>query len=70
MKTEYTVSGMHCPSCPKLIKMNIEELDGIKKVDADEKSGIVKVEYDEKKTNSKEIAKKIAVDGYKITKTK
>ena len=70
MIAEFKVSGMHCPSCPKLIAMNVEELAGITKVKADEKPGTVTVTFDEKKTNTKEIAKRIEQDNYKIVQTK
>ncbi|MEI7960831.1 MAG: heavy-metal-associated domain-containing protein [archaeon] len=70
MIAEFKVSGMHCPSCPKLIKMNLEELQGVKDVKADEKTGVVKVTFDEKKVNAKEIAKQIEQGEYKILQTK
>ena len=70
MIAEFKVSGMHCPSCPKLIRMSAMEVDGVTKVDANEKSGIVKVTFDEKKAKTKEIAKKIEEGGYKISEVK
>lgn len=66
MKTEFKVSGMHCPSCPKLIAMNVEEVNGVKGVSADEKAGTVEVSYDEKKAKVKDIISKIETDGYKV----
>ena len=70
MIAEFKVSGMHCPSCPKLIAMNVEELEGIEKVSADEKSGVVKVKFDNKKAKMSDIKTKIEQDGYKVIQTK
>jgi copper chaperone CopZ len=66
MKEEFKISGIHCNSCISLIKMNIEELDGIKEIKGDEKANTVLVNFDEKITNEKEIIKKIEIDGYKV----
>jgi len=66
---EFKVSGMHCNSCVSLVKMNLEDLDGVSKIDADEK-GNVKVNFDEIKADVKEIVKKIELDGYKVVNYK
>ena len=70
MKAEFKVNGMHCASCPKLIAMNVEEINGVKKVSANEKKGIVEVDYDEKKAKVNDIVKKIETDGYKVVNFK
>jgi copper chaperone CopZ len=68
MKMEYQVNGMHCDSCIALIKMELGEIIGIKKVSGDYRKGKVIVEYDEKKTNVNEIARVIEKSGYKVEK--
>ena len=68
MKAEFKVSGMHCDSCVAIIKMDLEEIEGIKKITGDYQKGKVSVEYDEKKTNINEIARVIEKAGYKVKK--
>ena len=40
------INGMHCESCEKLIRMNLEELEGVSKIkiDAQHGTGTVKIE--------------------------
>lgn len=45
--TTYRVPSMHCASCPKLITLALEDLDGVSVVDAQLDSKIVTVTYDE-----------------------
>ena len=66
MKAEYKVKGMHCNSCVAIIKMDLEEIEGIKKVTGDYQKGKVSVEYDEKKTNINEMKRVIEKAGYKV----
>ena len=65
MIAEFKVTGMHCGSCATLIKMNLEEIKGVSKVEANEK-GDVKVAFDEKKAAIKDMVKAIEADGYKV----
>jgi Cu+-exporting ATPase len=66
MITEFKVGGIHCASCIKIIKMNLEEIKGIISIEGNEKTGLFTIKYNEKLTNAKEIAKKIEQDGYKV----
>lgn len=59
-----TIKGMHCESCIKLIKMNFEDLNGIKNSSIDLKSGRASVDFDEGLTNKKEIAEAVRKAGY------
>lgn len=65
MIAEFKVTGMHCGSCATLIRMNLEDIKGVSKVEADDK-GNVKVGFDEKKTAVKDMVKAIEADGYKV----
>jgi copper chaperone CopZ len=57
-------SGMHCQSCEKLVKIALEEIPGINKVESSFKLGIVSVDFDEKKTNPTQIKSMIKKEGY------
>ena len=66
MKIFLRIKGMHCESCEKLIKSELEE--DVKKIKIDIKSGKAEFEFDESKTGEKEIKEKIRNLGYKIEK--
>ncbi|MFH0927556.1 MAG: heavy metal-associated domain-containing protein [Candidatus Micrarchaeota archaeon] len=38
------ISGMHCASCEKMVKMSVEEIDGAKLISISSKTGEAKVE--------------------------
>lgn len=40
---QFKISGMHCASCAKIIKINIEELSGIQNIEVDIKGGTANV---------------------------
>ncbi|MEM2138008.1 MAG: heavy-metal-associated domain-containing protein [Candidatus Anstonellaceae archaeon] len=64
MKQTFSVKGMHCPSCEKLLQMDIGELKGVAKVAANHKTGIVEVDgtgYD-----ASAVKKAIEQNGYKV----
>lgn len=44
MKIRVKVSGMHCPSCEKLINMTLEENPLIEKVTSSHQDGVVEIE--------------------------
>jgi copper chaperone CopZ len=46
-KTEFNVKGMHCHSCETLVKDELMDMKGVKKVEADFKAGKVTVEADD-----------------------
>jgi copper chaperone CopZ len=63
-KMTFKVRGMHCPSCEKLLSMEIGDLPGVEGVKADWKAGTVQVEGG--KLDSDAIKKAIRDSGYKI----
>jgi len=67
MITEFKVGGMHCNSCVALIKMSVNELEGITDVSGDQGKGFIRVSFDESQAKVKEIVKKIEQEGYKVT---
>ena len=58
----FKVKGMHCPSCEKLLQMDIGDLAGVKSVKADWKKGTVEVEGD--KIDQAAVKKAITGAGY------
>ena len=67
-KLTLSVSGMHCKSCPELIKDMLSETDGVKSVDVSlEKSSAI-VNYDEKKLSENKIIDVIKQAGYQSRK--
>ncbi|MFA6489396.1 MAG: heavy-metal-associated domain-containing protein [Candidatus Micrarchaeia archaeon] len=63
-KMAFKVSGMHCASCEKILKMEIGELAGVKNVKADAVKGIVEVEGN--RLDATAIRKAITQNGYKV----
>ena len=65
MKTiKVKISGMHCASCGKVITMDLEEVDGVEKVEIDEATKLAEISYDENKTNEEKILETIKNSGY------
>lgn len=60
----YTVPGMHCASCPKLITMSLEEMKGVTGVDARLEDKIVAVMYDDAVVDEATIRNTIKGAGY------
>ena len=67
MITEFKVNGMHRNSCVSLVKMSVQELEGITDVSGDQEKGFVRVSYDDSSASAKDIIKKIEKEGYKVT---
>lgn len=63
-KENLKVSGMHCPSCEKLLQMDIGDISGVKSVKADHKKGTVEVGGE--KFDSSAVKKVIEQNGYKV----
>ena len=63
-KMAFKVKGMHCPSCEKVLQMDIGDLSGVKAVKADWKKGLVKV--DGSGFDAAAVKKAIEQNGYKI----
>lgn len=60
----FQVNDMHCDSCPKLIKMSLEESRGVSQVDASLATHLVTVAYDSNQTDPSKLAAVIKANGY------
>lgn len=60
----YTVPGMHCASCPKLVAMTLEDAEGVQSVDARLDDKRVTVTYDEAVTDDAKLRAAIREAGY------
>ena len=60
------VKGMACSSCECLIKVSLEDIEGIHSVDVDHSTGILKATIDEEKVRIDQIKKAIINEGFKI----
>ena len=67
---KFKITGMHCASCSNLIKMALEDIKEIKKIDISDKTGSLSIDFDEKAVDEKTMAKNIInivkTEGYKI----
>jgi Cu+-exporting ATPase len=63
-KTTFVVNDMHCPSCPKLITLNLKDKKGVSSVEANLEKKQVVVEYDPHLVTVEEIIKNIKESGY------
>lgn len=57
-------TGMHCHSCEMLVKMNLEEVDGVESAVADVASGVTEVVYDPGKVAPEKLVAVIEAAGY------
>ncbi len=57
-------TGMHCPSCSKLVQMEVGDLDGVASVTADHEAGVTHVEFDPAKVTVAQIVEAIKKAGY------
>ncbi len=69
-KRTYTITGMHCASCVKIIEDNLSKVGGIAKVNVNLASEKMVVEYDAEIINSAEIQKRVKLFGYGATELK
>jgi copper chaperone CopZ len=67
MKTQTTtfkVNDMHCPSCPRLITLDLEDMPGVLAVNASLDTKLVVVEYDPDSISISELIDSIKDSGY------
>lgn len=64
-KTEFKVTGMHCPGCEMNLQDFVSEVKGVKNAKADHKKGVLTVEYEERNGIIDEIKAKVTEAGYK-----
>ncbi len=67
IKKKLKIEGMHCSSCAMNIDFDLEELDGVKKVNTSYAKQESEVEYDKEKVSEEEILGQIKKTGYKAT---
>lgn len=64
-KLKLKIEGMHCASCCLNIDFDLEELDGVKKVQTSYAKQETVVEFDEEKITHQKIINQIKKTGYK-----
>ncbi len=60
------VTGMHCPSCEKLINLELGGLLGVSEARVDAKTGMVKLTLDDTKNSLAQVSAAIEKNGYKV----
>lgn len=63
-KQAFNVLGMHCPSCEKVLQMDIADIKGVISVKADFKTG--KVDVEGEGFDAEAVKKAIRSNGYKV----
>lgn len=63
-KQSFRVSGMHCPSCEKVLQMDIGDIGGVRSVKADFRTGSVEVEGEGFDPSA--VKRAITQNGYKV----
>ena len=65
----FKVDDMHCPSCPRLIQMDLEDKVGVLAVNANLDTKLVVVEYDPANITVEQLVDSIRESGYSSTTT-
>lgn len=60
----FVTTGMHCPSCSKLIEMDLSDLPGVEAVSVDHRTALAEVTYDENAVGPDAIVAAIVKAGY------
>jgi copper chaperone CopZ len=60
----FKVNDMHCPSCPRLIQLDLEDKPGVVAVNADLKTKLVVAEFDPNSITTAELISSIEESGY------
>ena len=61
---QFVTTGMHCPSCSKLIEMDLTDLAGVQAVSVDHRTALAEVTYDDVVVGPDEIIGVIVKAGY------
>lgn len=64
-KVKLQIEGMHCTSCAMNIDFDLEDLDGVKKVQTSYAKQEVEIEYDVEKIEIDKIIQQVKATGYK-----
>lgn len=67
VKKKIKITGMHCSSCALTIDMDLEDLDGVIKVQTSYARAECEIEYDGQKIDEKEVLDTIKKSGYTAT---
>jgi len=65
MEKKLKISGMHCMSCEKLVRMAVEESPGVMVVSISHKTGDAVISINDEK-NFASVKKAIEAEGYKV----
>jgi len=65
----FKVDDMHCPSCPRLIQMDLEDKPGVVAVNASLDTKLVVVEFEPDKNSVDDLIATIKDNGYTATST-
>lgn len=60
----FEITGMHCPSCSRLVKMSLEDLEGVVSAEVDLETGLAVVTSDPAKVSDDEVVGEIVNVGY------
>jgi copper chaperone CopZ len=60
----FSIPDMHCPSCPKLIKLSLLDIDGVNEVKTSLDAKTVVVNFDSQKTSITSLINSIQEAGY------
>lgn len=61
---QFVTTGMHCPSCSKLIEMDLADLVGVQSVSVDHRTALAEVAYDDSVVGPDAIIGAIVKAGY------
>lgn len=60
----FVTTGMHCPSCSKLIEMDVSDLEGVQAVSSDHRTSLTEVTFDDAVVGPDAIIAAIVHAGY------
>ena len=63
-KITLSIPDMHCPSCPKLIKITLSEMKGILNVETSLETRTASIEFDSSKTSIQLLIQALREIGY------
>lgn len=67
IKKKFKIQDMHCSSCALTIDMDLEDLDGVTKVQTSYAKAECEVEFDSGKVDEQKILQTIKKSGYTAT---
>ena len=59
-KATYSITGLHCPPCPRTVESSVQKLKGVKKIKVDWAAKSAKVEFGETVVPTQQIASAVA----------